>query len=638
MINLDDEKQKEIVLFYRDLIEKRKLKEKDFRENIIPQNWQRYFGTYSSKLDKSFPWEGASDYHIPFSSFAITALESRFVNGIFSSRRFASISDLTGENKEVAPKVEDAINFYLVPKMKIYDKVCDMFQGLLVEGTRFLKIYPVTYTKKVYKYKLLRKIVQGVSKVLGYEVDMENKLLTTQIEKKVFVPKWEDISVVDMYWEEGATDIQSAFWVAQRLYKNKYEIMNNKEWINTEKYKEMEISKKKDGYKEEVKAEFTGINPVQITDYSNYEIYEIWGKYDLGDGEKDYQFVIDIKNQILLFADENKFFDKRKPYVAIPCYRIAGQISGQSLPQRIALLNDELDTIHNITIDNATLANAMTYMYIPRRGFDPSRVKIRPGAAIPVPSFDIIQQWKQQNVTVDLYKLESFILGLIEKMSMVTEQAFGREQVERPTARGTLALLQEFASNVNFLLKNIQAGLKEAIYQTLQTMYEFMPSEGISYFSDKGENKIERIDLEDIDDFEIEVLGDVVRAMKDVDKETALTLLNIFGKDQSGEVDVYTLKKNLVETIDPRIAKQVMRTPEEVRQLQEAKQQILTQLQLLKQKQDELMAQEGMLKEKELEQQMKEAGYDDKTIQKRLKDFRRTYIKNMVKGGQNENV
>jgi len=633
MIEIKKEEQDKIVSYFRELIEKEKLETKEFRETVIPESWERYLGVYSSKKNKDFPWEDAANFHIPFASWTCTALESRFVNGVFSGRKIAAINDLSGNKEESARKIENSFNFYFVPKMDLYNKICNLFQGLVVEGTRFIKIYPLFYKKTVYKYNLIRKIIDGVQKFLGYEVE-EGKLATKKIEKEIFIPYWEDISVVDCFWERGAKNIQDASWFAQRLYRNKQDIMRS-DWLNKEAYENIEIEKQRNLESDEVKDEHLGIS--ETFNYENYEIYEIWCKYQMEDDEeeKDYQFVIDIKNNVLLYADENKFFDKRKPYVAIPCYRIADRITGQSIPQRIALLNDELDTIHNITIDNATLANAITFMYIPNRGFDPSRIKIKPGAAIPVPDFNVIQQFPIRNVSVDLYKLESFVVSMLEKITAVPETAFGKEQVERPTARGTLALLQEFAVNVNFLLKNIQQGIKEAVRQTLQVLYEFMPQEGIQYSEN---NILKREDLEDLEDYEINVLADAVRAMKDIDKQTALTLLNIFAGDKSGEVDIYQLKRNLIDALDSRLTDKVMRTPEEIRQMEEAKQQIVQTAQALKQKEEELLMREGLIKENELRQELKEAGFDDKEIERRAKEFRRNYVKSIVKGRNNEQL
>ncbi|MCD6448895.1 MAG: hypothetical protein J7L34_00080 [Thermotogaceae bacterium] len=636
MIELNEQKQREIVVYFRNLISERKQANKELIEEKLPEYWERYLGTYSSKKNKSFPWEGSSDVHIPFSSFATTTLESRFVNALFNSRKFISLTPLTNEAIEPARKIEDAFNFHITKKVGIFNIVCDMLQGILVEGTRFLKVYPYEYTRKKYKYALIRKIVKGMEKILGYETDMFNNLIKRQVEEKVFIPKWEEISVKDLFWEKGAVSIENASWIAQRLYFNTAEI-KKKNWINLDKIENIQLTKKRTDEVEKTKSEFIGVDTNEWLDEDDYEIYEIWTTYDLGDGDNEYQFVVDIKNGILFYADENKFFDKRKPFVSIPCYRIAGSILGQSLPQRLALLNDELDTIHNIIIDNSILANAITYMYVPNKGFDPARIKIKPGVAIPVQSLDgVIKQFEFRNVSLDLYRLENFVINLLQKMSFVSDYALGEEAVERPTARGTLAMLQEFAINVNFLIKNIQDGLTKAVYQTLQLLYEFMPQEGIAYFSEQGEERLTREDLEYLDDMEITVLADAVRAMKDMDKQIAITLLQVFGADQTGEVDKYKIKKYFIETIAPHLAKDILRTPEEVRQLQMAQQELLDKMQVLKQKEDELMTKEGMLQEKELENELREAGYDEKEIQRRLKDFRRTYIRNVVKAQEEE--
>jgi len=57
MIELNEQKQKEIVAHFKSLIDERKQANKELIEDKLPEYWDRYLGTYSSKKNKSFPWE-----------------------------------------------------------------------------------------------------------------------------------------------------------------------------------------------------------------------------------------------------------------------------------------------------------------------------------------------------------------------------------------------------------------------------------------------------------------------------------------------------------------------------------------------------------------------------------------------------
>jgi hypothetical protein len=647
MITLTEEQQKEAVEYYKKLINKRLADNSELFENKVPEWWERHLGTYSCKKVKDFPFEGSSDFHIPWAAFADTALESRFVAGVHSSDKIVEIEATTDDARLGARKAKDTFNMKLAKTMKLYDKICDMFQGLLVEGTRYLKIYPKQVEKTVWKYKALKQMAEGVSKFLGYDIEKTtNKLIQSKKTIKYTTVEWDDISVTDLIWEAGAKNLQDAQWVAHRIFLNSYQIKKKKKegWINTDSIP-AEVTKVRKGETEDIKNETLGDN-FAMSAPENISLWEIWGAYPLKTGEKDengediveekeMQFVIDTKNSILLWADENKFFDKRKPFVAIPCYRIAGKIRGQGLPQRTSILNDEFDTTHNITIDNAILCNALTLLYVPNKGFDPTKKKIKVGGAWPVAAVDgVVKKLELGNPSLDLYRLENFLSGMLEKMSMVTDYSMGQEAIQRPTVRGTLALIQEFNINVNFLLKNIQNGLAEAVKMTLQTLYEFMPQEGIPFINGSEEDVLRREDLENIDDMNIVVLADAVRAIQNIEVQKADTLLNRLGGDQTGEINTSELKRNFVEAVDHKLLDRVIRPPKELQALQQMQAEIAAKAQELQQREQDIILREGMAGAKEYEDELRAAGIPEDEIERKKDEYRKAFIKNKIGGGE----
>ena len=646
MIKLNENEQKDIVEYYEKLIAEQLYDNKILFNEKLPEYWERHLGVYSSKVAADFPFPGSANCHIPWAAFSDTALESRFVAGVHSSEKLVSVDGTTTGTRESSQKITNTFNNKLTKSMNLYNLICDLFQGLVVEGTRFLKIYPKQVEKTVWRYQALRKIVEGVTSFLGYDIEQgTNKLLQSKKTIKYTTVQWDDISVRDLVWEKGAKTLQDAQWVAHRLNLNTYQIKKMK-WENIDKLPK-DISKAKSDETELVVSEHIGtMSAEQQLDHNKVSIWEVWGAYPFKTGkidsngdeiveEREMQFVIDIQNKIYLYGDNNGFFDKRKPFVSIPCYRIAGQIRGQSLPQRIGLLNDELDATHNITIDNGTLCNALTLLYVPNKGFDPERIKVKPGAAIKVASVEgVVKQWVLGNPNLDLYRTQSFLINLLEKMGMVTDYSMGKEAIERPTVRGTMALLREFNINVNFLLKNIQNGLTQAVKMTFQTLYEFMPQAGISSINEEKEETLKREDLEDLDDMTITVLADAIRAIQNIELEKAAALLERLGNDQTGEINTAAIKKNFVDKVDHKMVKEVVRDPKEIQQIQQAQQMIAQKLQELQQREQHLVAEEGMSKAREYDEQLKAQGLSEEERASKLEEFRKDYIEQNIGGGQ----
>jgi len=640
MLKLSPEEELQIVSFYKTLIDERVKSNATLTTQIIPEMWERHLGTYSSKKNKNFPWKGSSDVHVPWAAFADTALESRFVAGVHSSDKLVAIDGLSNSSKEGGRKVTKTFNYKLAKVMNLYNVICDLFQGLIVEGTRFLEIYPIETEKTVWRYEGIRKLVGGVSKFLGFDIDKStNRLISKKKPVKFWMPKWDDISVRDLVWEKGATSIQDAQWVARWLHLNTYQIKKKKNWVNLDKLP-ADIKKSKNDETETVINEHIGDMDAQMhLDFNNVSIWKVWGAYPFKTGkqdeqgrdiveERECQFVLDIKNNIYLHGEESKLSDKRKPLVSIPCYRIAGHIRGQGLPQRLSMMNDELDATHNVTIDNAILCNAITIMYVPSKGFKPTKTVIRPGATIKVNNLEgVMKVLELGHANLDLHKLEGFIVTLLEKLGMITDYSMGREQVQRPTVRGTMALLREFNVNVNFLLKNIQEGLTEAVRMTLLTLYEFMPSDGIPFIGEDGkEDKLTRDDLEDIDDMTVTVLAEAIRAIKNTAIEKAAILFDNLSKDESLEINTAEVKKNLVEEVDHKMVEKIIRDPKEIQEIQQAQQQIMQKIQELKERERELVIKEGMAGAEDYKKELEKAGVPKEEIEKKLVKYRESYI------------
>jgi len=134
MLNLNEDEQRAIVDYYSKLIDNRMVENKELFEERLPEYWERHLGTYSSKKDPDFPFVGSANCHIPWSAFSDTALESRFVAGVHSSEKLISVEGLTSTSQGGARKAADTFNYKLAKNMCLYNVICDMFQGLVVEA------------------------------------------------------------------------------------------------------------------------------------------------------------------------------------------------------------------------------------------------------------------------------------------------------------------------------------------------------------------------------------------------------------------------------------------------------------------------------------------------------------------------
>ena len=621
-LKLSEKQEKEIVDHFCVAI-RRVLDDRGRLDNThLPEYWKRYQGEWSSKKNKDFPFEEAADINVPFITWATDAIDSRQFASIFSAGQIFKGQGTTKESREAAPRITSFVNHYMKNVMSVARPYSDWFLGATVEGQRFLK----TIAEKVVTNKThfqTNKDEQG--KIMSMFLGIKNFFVQEQkvTEKHKIISS--DVSTTDfLWWPFSADTIKKATGVAQRLYLTKYEMYR---MVDSQGYKKEKIDELKstpvDAEKTKTQEDFDksqGVESSSATELVDvYKPYEIWGQYTIDGKEDEFTFVIDVENRVLLAADYNRNRDKRRPYVINYHRRIPQRMIGQGIPGRLALMSDEMNTLHNIIIDNSTLCNTINFLYVAGKGLDLEDLKFKPGKGIAVDSLEgVFKQLELGNPNLNLQQQENFVLSLLERLALVSDYNMGREssQTSRPTARGTAMILHEFSVNFGKIAANCQWAVKEHVKQVLEILYEILP-ENTSYYpnSDTEEAVVfSRTDLEYIDDLEIIVLGSAITASQQLQLNNALTLFDSLGQDQTGEIDTAEVKKNLVDKVD-RNLQNIVRSPKELQQLQQAQQMIQQKAEMLRQKEMEL-------EEKAMIMQMKANGATDDEVKMEVVKWR----------------
>jgi hypothetical protein len=590
MPKLSEEKRKEIAKYFTGVISQAENNRSGMVDDI-KEYWSRHFGEYSCKDDKSSPFVGASDIQTGVIKISDAVLEARFYAALNTLKFCSMMANTTKESNESAKKLEGFINNYWKHKSDVITVLADAFQYNVVEGSMFLDIVPDNIkTKKKKKYK--RGMIQGMlNRFMGYISGSEGNLEIEDVPVTDFIgAKWKNRPTLKILYDNSASTIQDCQWIALEYTLTPSQIyakQKNEGWYDVDQIidpKTLNILPESQTPTETESEEKNDYSGFEDTLSNKKKFYSVWCKYDVNnDGEME-SFKLEFfkDNMTLVHDEQDPLFNGRFPVVSSPFYRIAGRIQGQGQPQRLAALNDEYDTLHNQAIDNNSIMNSMCGTAIPQKGFEPDKLKIILGKFIPVMSHDAIKMFDFTNRMIDTQYIGNAINVLIERTSLVSDYSMGRESQtnKNPTARGTAMILREMSMNLTPMMQNFQIALVAAVKQTLDCIYEFMPAEGIKYtrtdtsVDENGQPKessedvvIRREDLEYRDEFEITVLSGAVEVMLDAERQTAMLLMQMFANDQSGEINVSAIKKNALETIAPRQAKEIWRSPQEVQML-----------------------------------------------------------------------
>jgi hypothetical protein len=594
-LKLTSEQEKKIIDHFTTIIDKVVKDRTSLDEVKLPEWWKRYEGDWSSKTKKDFPFKNAADFHVPFTTWATDAIDSRKFSSVFGGGQIFKVLGTTKGSRAAAPRITRYVNHYMKNKMKVAYPYSDWFLGSVVEGQRVLK----TVLEKTIKEKMHFKTGMQNGMMIMLK-NIENFFVPETKTKEVQKIVSTDVATTDfLWWPTSANSIKGASGVAQRLYLTKYEIEQR---VETQGYISKNINKLKSPAGDDTKTgqesfyeKKEGFQTTTATEaVETYKPYEIWAQYKIdGQKEQEYVFVIDVNNRVLLAADYNRNRDKRRPYVFNYHRKIPKRMLGQGLPRRLSLMNDEMDTLHNIIIDNATLCNALTFLYVPGKSVDLEGLVMKPGQGIAVDSLEgNFKQLVLGNPNLNLQQQENFVLSLLERLALVSDYSLGREssQTSRPTARGTAMILHELSMNFSKIAANCQQAVGEHVMQVLEILYEILPEE-VEYYPDPNSEESDvfsRTDLEYIDDLEIISLGDAIAASKQLQVNNALTLYDSLGQDQTGEINTAGVKKNLVEKVDRNLTKDLVRDPKELQQLQQAQQMIQEKAEMLRQKEMEL--------------------------------------------------
>lgn len=202
---------------------------------------------------------------------------------------------------------------------------------------------------------------------------------------------------------------------------------------------------------------------------NTYTIYELCVRWDVdGDGlEEELLVYYHRPSRTILRRRFNGFYKGRRPWEVSRYLRIPHRFYGEGMAETLEHLQEEISTIHNQRLDNATIANLRIILV--------SKLiqGLRPGDRLW--SGKIV---KVTNVTEDVGTLqlgdiypsttanEQIAQGYVQQVSGVGEVATGQAQpVTRTTATAQLALLEELNRRFDKPLRGLRRTVKNMFNQ-----------------------------------------------------------------------------------------------------------------------------------------------------------------------------
>lgn len=209
--------------------------------------------------------------------------------------------------------------------------------------------------------------------------------------------------------------------------------------------------------------------------------YEAYLKYDINNDDRREECIfLTLPDQGMYLAGKPLHCVSRigkRPWLIRPFLRRPGCIYGKGIPELVRHLHKEMNAIHNQRIDAGNMVLAPFFFYRAASGFDPVEINVRPATGIPLddPQRDVyFPDYNPSRLSVS-FNEEKIVMDLIQKLTFLNSTMFGQETAERPTARGTLAVIAQSNQKFGLLGARVQKIFADLITDTRKDYEQNMP-------------------------------------------------------------------------------------------------------------------------------------------------------------------
>lgn len=507
-VNLSDTKKAEIKKLLKQCWDEWNANTSNLRSKLL-----RYNNIMEGiKEPKNFPWSGSSNLHIPLIEIHISILHSVASSTMLDMDPIWYVKPI---QDGVAEDVDTDIEKFLHAKSKIemkvdqilsdiywnayrdgngngvldwveeYDKQYDSKTYMSVED--FQRDYPdpdsAGVTPEEYQGYLAEILQDGETNIL------EEQIMATYAAPKLRLVEEKDLIVIPT----TSPDFEYAMFVGDAFVERKdfyRRMVKNDEWFDKLETQKIIDSTGLSAAPDDVTSsqdQIEGLGRARQTPAD--EIYAMQGllKYDLdGDGiEEKFLIVYHPDTNSLARIERFPYWHNRCHYITWRFKKRPKRRNGQSVPDQLIDINEEVDTQHNQRVDSRTITLVPSFKKLDTSSFDPTRnnQKFYPGCTFKMANFNEVQQWdiKQTDMGQSMQE-ESSLFQIADQRTGASQLRSGDQtkQDPRAPAKKVALLLQQSGTRIDDHMRELRYGTEELGYQILELYYQFSP-DSISY-------------------------------------------------------------------------------------------------------------------------------------------------------------
>lgn len=477
--------------------------------------------TYHEKLDywhelyeaippaeKNFPWEGSSNFSVPLIRSTIDSMQSRISKSVFEVDPLWLTKPRTANGVEVARKAEAYLDYWAdtIDLPRVLDVA---IQGMLIEGVGIVKV------------DWLREY--GIDEETGESILMYDAPGVSYVPAKDFV-----IMPAD------SPTIEEATYVGHRVYMTHLQLEKRRDagvYFNVDKLFDLsggQHTGRKSSHKTDIVASFTG--NVKYPETNQYEIIELYGPYDFGNGPVPAVMTFSPHHKILLRLEEYQYMYGKAPYIDFTILPRPNFFWGYSFAEILASPQEELTSLHNARSDALALTIGSPILRRHGAEWDPDVDEFRPGKVINVTDPSEIVQMQIAPVGNAAFAHESDLLAFVERLTGLSDYHMGRNASMGRTATEVNRVTSEGLARLDTMVSRFQhGGMKKLGWMLWWLLYQYRPFMDHFYY-DGAEYTITKTEKAPLDNglmaFELQPHGILSDASKEARRQQKLMLMN----------------------------------------------------------------------------------------------------------------
>jgi len=453
----------------------------------LENKWRVAVKQYHGALQREDAGPGDSELDVPSTRQFAEAAMSRLVNPIFQYPQIFVGKPRKPEMREFASAVEDFCDY-------VVDRIS--FRKILEQAIRQAQIFTKCVVKvpHTYKTKVVRRYEKYDEKELEEyweqnqsEPSSKFKEVREEVVERVGAFP-EVVNCPDIIHPRGYDCFQSMPWVVHRVWLTRDEIRTRiRQGVYEKKTRDGKNMLDVIGHPEtrpdpELSISLEDDRKDEFEDGTRYEVFEIYTEFD----DKEVILTVERESKAVLRFIENFYHDFQRPFISWSWERVLNEIDGISLCYILEPQHRALSAILNQRLDAASKAMQTLILYTEAMGLERhfKEGKIVAGAyAVPAVT-DIqknIAQFSLSQPYTQIESLENSIREDQQKLAGLTPYNQGIEQIQRPTATGQMALIQEGKQPGFNRLENFRIFLQEMMHMIIARYRQYWPEEFVYY-------------------------------------------------------------------------------------------------------------------------------------------------------------